>query len=215
MSVYYLKSSHVPQGYTLEILIRLSQVNCVPFPFLPFDLLPHVVLSRISYHHLMFLISLCVSSATHHVCHGAAATIHVTCMTEWRCVLTDHVSMAPASPQVTLLWIRVGFSFMGVHGWAGPLVDFSLQLPLAERPPLCKSSLPSHTQLPCVKVKGMWVPSYGEDFCRWSLWWGESGKAWLFQVCLCCILYSEEHFRITVTEIQYTRKICFLKTKVI
>lgn len=114
----------------------------------------------------------------------------------------------PASPQVVLLWIR-----LDAASWIC-IAELGFWWILASschwlRGPLCKSSLPSYTQLPCIKVKGMLVPTAcmgrtsANAPCMRRKWWSSTFSGMP-------LMYYEEHFRIIVTEIQYIKKRDFI-----
>lgn len=175
------RSSHAPQGCTLGALLRLSQVNCVPFPFLPFDCPPQVASSRVSYNIWGFLLPPLYSWAEHWAWHREAAhCLPVTCLVGWRCVLTDHVCRGPrwavGHGSVNRGWMQLPGCRLQNRASGG----FQSPPAIGWEVPSCKSSLPHHTQMLCEKVKDLCFHRWGEEFADVPCDWGVSREAQVF-----------------------------------
>lgn len=163
-------SSHI-----LGMLVRLSPVNSVPFPFRPLDCLPHMMSSRVNYRHSRCLISLCVPGVTHCAWHRAAAhCLALTCMMEIRCVLIDHARPQPGDRRC---WCALGLAAacvvsIAVEGYQPPPA-------MAEGHPRARAATQTHRLL-CRNVEEMWDDGQGEDFCRSSSWFRSKWRSSIF-----------------------------------
>lgn len=184
-------SSHI-----LGMLVRLSPVNSVPFPFRPLDCLPHMMSSRVNYRHSRCLISLCVPGVTHCAWHRAAAhCLALTCMMEIRCVLIDHARPQPGDRRC---WCDLGLAAAPWKRawWALPWRVISLHQPWL-RDTLVQEQLHRHTGCSAETWRRCGMMGRERTFAGPPHGLGASGEAPFSWVCL----RSEEQLPVIVIEI--------------